>query len=428
MIPKDPFVMKGFFVTVILLQQVFLRNAMEEDGWGLAIITLMRNTFARISLERLAGNVRVIQNRCGAHTKLCAVVKANAYGHGLVAVAHELEKMAVDYMAVALVEEGVMLREAGIRTPILVLGGISHSDAMIALQHHMTLTVSSIEKLEILVEQAALLKIVPTVHMKIDTGMGRVGVQYDRATAFLKQVTKYHQTGKIFCEGIYSHFAESTDEEYTKLQFDRFVHVCAEARNLGLTHLIRHISSSRALFLFPEFNLDMVRPGIALYGVEPEADQTILPKEIQPVLSLETEIVYFKVLKQGDPVGYGRTWQVGDEYERIVTLPVGYADGCDRRLGNIGQVIIRCKKYGIVGRVCMDQCMVSLGKNGVGYVGDRVTLIGNQVVETGNGAADETGNETGELSISVSEIAQLVGTTPHEILVSITDRVPRVYE
>ncbi len=402
-------------------------NKSNSDVW-VAYNNSMRTTRASIALNSLVKNFQVIRDFCKSDTKVCAVVKANAYGHGMVAVAHALEKIGVDYLAVALVEEGIKLRDAGIKTPLLVLGGISHSDASIAMHYDMTITISSIEKLDSLVREAAQLHKVPRIHMKIDTGMGRIGVQYDRSIPFLTKVAEYHHAGKILCEGIYSHFAESTNEEYTRLQYDRFVNVCAHASELGLTNLIRHICSSRALFLFPEFHLDMVRPGIALYGVEPETDHDILPKKMEPVLSLETEIVYFKVLKKNDCVGYGRTWKVYDDYERIVTLPVGYADGCDRRLGNVGHVIIRGKKYPIVGRVCMDQCMVSLGKNGVGYVGDRVTLIGSQVMETESGVANEIGNETGELTISVSDIAQLVGTTPHEILVSITDRVPRVYQ
>lgn len=376
----------------------------------------MRNTVARISLKQLMHNVRAIQDYCGTQAKVCAVVKANAYGHGLVAVAHALEKAQVHYMAVALVEEGVLLREAGISTPILVLGGITHTDALVAMRHHMTLTVSSVEKLEMMVRLGGDLGLVPMVHLKIDTGMGRVGVQYDRAQDFLDCAAQYHHTGKIICEGIYSHFAESTHDEYTRLQFDRFVAVCNQAAKAGLTDLIRHISSSRALFLFPEYHLDMVRPGIALYGVEPETDRAILPETIQAVLELETEIVYFKALSKGSPVGYGRTWQVTAEYERIITLPIGYADGFDRRLSNCGQVIVRGNKYSVAGRVCMDQCMVSLGKEGVGYVGDKVIVIGSTTDDQGN-----------QVTISVVDIAKQVGTTPHEIIVSITDRVPRCY-
>lgn len=376
----------------------------------------MRSTVARISLKQITDNVHAIRSHCAPNTKICAVVKANAYGHGLVAVAHALEKVGVEYFAVALVEEGVALREAGVRTPVLVLGGISHVDVVTALKHDMTLTVSSVEKLETMVHESSRLGLVPRVHLKIDTGMGRVGVQFDRAEVFLATAASLHQSGAIICEGIYSHFAESTDDEYTRLQFERFISVCNQANSLGLGSLIRHISSSRALFLFPEYHLDMVRPGIALYGIEPETDRAILPPMIVPALSLETEIVYFKALPKGTPVGYGRTWKVAQEYERIITLPIGYADGFDRRLTNCGEVIIRGQKYPIVGRVCMDQCMATLGKDGVGYVGDTVIIIGSHV--------DSVGSKT---SISVVDIAKQVGTTPHEIVVSITDRVPRAY-
>lgn len=342
---------------------------------------------------------------------MCAIIKANAYGHGMKEVAFALEK-SVNYFGVALVCEGRMLRDSGIETPILVLGAIGSDEIESALLSGLTITVPSIEKLNEVNQKGIALGILPKIHLKIDTGMGRIGVQWNRVGEFLRTTKRMNDAKTINSEGIYSHFADSMDEEYTKLQFERFEKVIASAKEINLNFECIHISSSRSTFLYPEYRMTMVRPGVALYGIEPESTSNILPKEFIPALKWVTQITYFKVLKCGDYVGYGRTYQVKEEYERIVTLPVGYADGFPRRLSNKGFVLIRGKKYPVVGRVCMDQCMVSLGKDGEGYVGDEVVLIGS------DGAA----------SISVVDISNYIDTTPHEVTVCISERVPRVFE
>jgi alanine racemase len=373
--------------------------------------TQIRNTKAIISLDAIKQNALRIKSSCGGSVKVCAIIKANAYGHGMKEVAVALEK-SVDYFGVALVSEGILLRDSGIETPILVLGVIGSEEIESALFSGLTITVPSVEKLNEINQIGIALNIIPKIHLKIDTGMGRIGVQWNRVDEFLSTAKKLNDAKTIYSEGIYSHFADSMDEEYTKLQFERFQEVIAYANEISLTFECVHICSSRSIFLYPEYRMTMVRPGVALYGIEPESTSNILPKEFIPALKWVTQITYFKVLKYGDYVGYGRTYQVKEEYERIVTLPVGYADGFPRRLSNKGFVLIRGRKYPVVGRVCMDQCMVSLGKDGEGYVGDEVVLIGS------DSAA----------SISVVDISNCIDTTPHEVTVCISERVPRVFE
>lgn len=355
--------------------------------------------------------MRVIQSVCAPSTKICAVVKANAYGHGLVPVAKALQDAGAEYLAVAITDEGVTLRENGIMIPILVLAGVDDVDIETGIKYDLTLTASSIGKLNKIAECGILQKKIPTVHLKIDTGMGRIGVHFDRAHSFIDEAWNLVRSGSIICEGIYTHFADALDYDYTRAQFDRFIKVLSYARSVGLILPIAHTCSSRSIFMYPEFHLDMVRPGIALYGIEPEIERTILPKIIQPVLEWKTKVVYFKVVAAQESIGYGRSWISEETQARIVTLPVGYADGFPRRLSNCGQVIINGNFYQIAGRVCMDQVMVSLGSDGTAYLDDEVVLIGSK----------------GSSCITVEMIAKTIGTTPHEITTGISERVPRMY-
>lgn len=366
-----------------------------------------RPTYAEVSLSTIQENYRQLKQIAGG-AKVCAVVKADAYGHGMVPVAKALEEIDADYFVVALVEEGVTLREAGISTPILVLGGLDTDQIEMYLDHNLTITASSLFKLQAIEETANRLGKKACVHLKIDTGMGRIGVHWERAQEFLKYAKT---TTGIEYQGIYSHFADTESQEFMKLQFDRFMSVLDQATTLGLSFPIRHISKSMSMIQHPEYHLDMVRPGIVLYGIEPEVHHRILPESIKSALSWKTRVVYFKTVAEGESVGYGRTWKPKHPYERVVTLPIGYADGFVREFSNCGIVLIRGKRYSIIGRVCMDQMMVSVGPDGEAYVGDTVTLIGID------------GNET----LTAQELARILDTTPHAITTLISQRVPRVY-
>ncbi len=369
----------------------------------------MRNTYCEISVPTLKNNLKIIQGFCSA-TKICAVIKADAYGHGIITAAKAFSEEGVDYLAVAIVEEGKQIRKAGITTPILVLAGIEQYEIQACIDNDLTITASSLEKLNNIANEAMRMQKKPKVHLKIDTGMNRIGIHWNRSNDFINTVKKMVDDGILVCEGVYTHFADTLDVDFTKLQFERFIDVISYCKSIGLEIPLSHICSSRSIFMYPEYHLDMVRPGIALYGVEPEFNKHILPSEIVPALSWKSHVVYFKVVTSDEFVGYGKTWKPIGKYARIATIPVGYADGFPRRLSNSGKVVIRGREYPIAGRVCMDQIMIDLGMDGEAYVGDDVILIGTD----------------GDSSVSAEYISHAIDTTPHEITTCISARVPRI--
>lgn len=369
---------------------------------------IVRPTYAEINLDRLTANYRAIQQHV-APARVLAVLKANAYGHGLVEVARHMERLGAPYLGVAVLEEGILLRECGITTPILVMGGILGNQIPLFLQHDLTLTASSVEKLQQIDTAAAQMGKQARVHLKIDTGMERIGVHYYSAEGLLATaVTTTH----CQVEGIYSHFAnaDAADLSYTHLQLNRFLEVLSFYEKRGLSApSLRHIANSGGILQLPASHLDMVRAGILLYGVYPsaEASRTIA---VQPALSWKSHVVYFKVIQPGHPVSYGSTWQ-SDHMVRAVTVPVGYGDGYFRSMSGQAEVIIRGKRYPVVGRICMDQIVVNIEWDSA-YNGDEVLLIG----ETNEGVA-----------IRCEDLAEWAGTIPYEILTNINTRISRVY-
>jgi alanine racemase len=365
----------------------------------------IRATWAEVNLTRLSHNLQAIRDRV-TPAKVMIVVKANAYGHGLGEVVRNLWSQA-DYIGVAVLEEGIFLREMGVNAPILVLGGIWGDQVPHYLQHELTLTASSVERLEQIDAVAARMGVKAKVHLKIDTGMERIGVHYYNAHTLQETALK---CANIIVEGIYSHFAnsDSSDLTHARLQLERFNDVLDFYNKHDLPMPIRHMANSAAILQLPESILDMVRPGILFYGVYPgpKVPHTV---PVRPALAWKSRVVYFKVVQAGHPVSYGSTWQ-SDHPIRIVTVPVGYGDGYFRNLSNHSQVIIRSRKYPQVGQICMDQMMVDI-ENDSAYNGDEVTLIG----------------ESGDQTISAQDLADWAGTIPYEILTNINTRVPRVY-
>lgn len=366
----------------------------------------LRPTVVEVSLARLAENFRAIQAAV-APAAVMPIVKANAYGHGLVPVARHLASLGAGSLGVAFLEEAVALREAGIATPILVMGGIFGDQIPIFLRHRLTLTASSIDKLRQIDEIAGRLGVTATVHLKIDTGMERIGVHYYNARGLLERAA---DCPRVRVEGIYSHFANADSEDLTsaRLQLARFLEVLEWYDKQGLTPPVRHMANSGAVLQLRESHLDLVRPGILLYGVYPsmEVRKTI---PVKPALSLRSRVVYFKVVTPGHPVSYGSTWQ-SDHPVRVVTVPVGYGDGYFRALSNVAHVLIRGRKYPVVGRVCMDQIMVNIEWE-TAYNDDVVTLLG----------AD------GDELITCEHLAEWAGTIPYEVLTNLNTRIPRVY-
>ncbi len=367
---------------------------------------VVRPTFAEINLDRLTENFRAIETAVSP-ARIMPILKANAYGHGLVEIARHVISLGAAYLGVAFLEEGILLREKGITSPILVLGGILGNQVPLFLKHDLTLTASSIEKLAQINEAAKAMNMKAKVHLKIDTGMERIGVHYYNADPFLEAALACDH---CLVEGIYSHFANADSASLISAheQLRRFNQVLSFYEKRGLQSPMRHMANSGAILQMPQSHFDMVRPGILLYGVYPsaEASRTIA---VKPALTWKSRVVYFKVVKPGHTVSYGSTWQ-SDHMVRVVTIPVGYGDGYFRRMSGKAQVIIRGKKYPVIGRICMDQMMVNIEWE-TAYNDDEVILIG----------------ESGEERISCEDLAEWGGTVAYEVLTNINTRVPRIY-
>ncbi len=372
-----------------------------------------RPTHAQIDLGALRGNYRVLK-RQASDRDVMAVVKANAYGHGLIETARALVEEGIAYFGVGFLEEGIELRKAGVKTPILVLGGVVGYQAGLFLEYDLDLTVSSIKLARSVAEEvrrsgpngkSAFRK--ARVHLKVDTGMGRIGVSWANALPFIEAALDLEELDVV---GIYSHLAtaDEADSGYTREQLDRFRRVLRQVDGLKKTIPIRHIANSGAVFQHPDSFYNMVRLGISLYGCSP-SDAIEAPVELKPVLSLRSEVVFVKRVPPGTPISYGATWTAPRE-TTIATVPIGYGDGYPRALSNKAQVLIRGKRLPVVGRICMDQLMVDCGDLRV-EVGDPVTLIGRQDGER----------------IRAEEVARWQETIPYEVTTQINARVPRVF-
>jgi alanine racemase len=367
---------------------------------------VVRPTQVEVNLDRLSANFAAICAHV-APASVMAVVKANAYGHGMVAVARHLVSQGAGSLGVAVLEEGILLREAGIAAPILVMGGILGNQIPLFLQHNLAITASSIEKLEAIEQAAEVLGAQARVHLKIDTGMERIGVHYYNAETLLEASLRCRH---VLVEGIYSHFAnaDAADLSHTRLQLERYQEVLRFYERRSLPPPLRHIANSAAILALPEARFDLVRPGILLYGVypSPHVPHTV---QVRPALTWKSQVVYFKVVLPGHPVSYGSTWQ-SDHPTRVITIPVGYGDGYFRAMSNKAQVVVRGERYPVVGNIAMDQMMVNI-EAGSAYNGDEVTLIGEADGQT----------------ITCEDLAAWAGTIPYEILTNINTRVPRRY-
>ena len=364
-----------------------------------------RPTRILVDLDAITHNLGAIRKRVGV--PVMGIVKAEAYGHGLVPVARHLQAQGVDQLGVAFLEEGIALREAGITLPILVLGGIFGPQAADLIAHDLEVTVSSLDKLRQVEAAAGSLGRKATVHLKVDTGMERIGV-HSYSCAALIEAAVASQWCTI--KGIYSHLACSDDPSspMTALQVERFAEACAHFERLGAPMPLRHLANSGGVLHFPETWLDMVRPGIVLYGVLPDpASQRSM--DLRPALSLVSQVVYFKVVRTGNPVSYGATWAPAAD-TRVVTVPSGYGDGWPRALSSRGQVLVRGHRYPVVGRICMDQFMVDIGCDSA-WNEDEVVLVGTSGAE----------------KITVEDVALAAGTIGYEILTGLNGRIPRAY-
>jgi alanine racemase len=366
----------------------------------------LRPTVIDVDLDALRFNIAQIRARVGT-SRIMGTVKANAYGHGLLRTSAELLRAGVDELGVAFLEEGIALRRSGITAPILVLGGIIGNQISHFLEYDLQITASSVFKLQQIDETAARMGLRAKVHLKVDTGMGRIGIRHENAHELFAAMQKARYAD--LC-GVYSHFSSShdADQVFTRLQLQRFFDAVEYFPRNGFPMPTLHLANSGGILQYEASLLDMVRPGIMMYGVYPGPDvqRTV---ELRPVLSMRTRIVYFKVVREGTAIGYDHIWRAARD-TRVVTLPVGYGDGYARSLSTSGEVLIDGKRYPIAGRISMDQCMVDIGSASA-YNGDEVVLIGQQ----------------GDERITIEELAGHCGTIPYEILTMINTRVPRRY-
>ncbi len=368
---------------------------------------IRRPTFAEIDLGALKRNYEYLRSRIPKSVKIMGVVKADAYHHDAVMVSRTLEKCGIDYLAVALVEEGMHLRDAGVTAPVMLLSGAYGLDPWRLVESKLQPVVYDLETIADLDAKAELP--IP-VHVKIDSGMGRLGF-LPRQIPLLLQVLKSCE--KIRVAGLLTHLssADEEDETYTKEQLEIFKAAVDAFRKAGISPSLVHAANSAgALFHEDDAYFNMVRLGLSLYGVSPTQESSSR-YELSPVMSLKTSIIQIQVFPPGASVSYGRTFTTKRE-SRIATIPLGYADGFSRRLSNCGSVLVRGRRVPVVGRVCMDLTMLDVTDLPDAKVGDEVVALGKQ---------------NGEI-ISAYEIAEKIGTIPYETLTSVSIRVPRVYK
>ncbi|CAM4181829.1 alanine racemase [Paenibacillus alkaliterrae] len=376
-----------------------------------------RPTRVEISLDALKRNLQAFRNAMPDGCRLMASVKANAYGHGAVEIAREAERFGVEYFGVAFLDEALQLRKAGIQTPILVLGFVAADALPVARDNNVTISLFR----EDIIEAAAKLPNDSAgrrlkVHIKIDSGMGRLGVLgQESAEAFIEKALNVPQ---LEVEGMFTHYAraDEADKSYTKLQYDRFQSIVAYVKRQNLSIPIIHAANSAAGIDTPEWAGGMLRLGISMYGLYPSAEVNRQRIELEPVMTLKTEVVMVKTAPAGWGISYGSRYVTEGE-ERIGTLPIGYADGFSRMLTGKANGLVRGVKVPIRGTICMDQCMISLdfavaGANAAPVEpGEEVVLIGRQ----------------GNAVITVEEVAQQLGTINYEVTCMLAARVPRLY-
>jgi alanine racemase len=373
-------------------------------------MSLLYATHARVHLGNIRDNLRALRAAVGPERKVLVAVKANGYGHGAVEVSRMAESTGTaDGLGVATVPEGLQLREAGVSLPILKLGPTFPWEMRAAVEAGLTLSVCSREEVEALAEAVREAKRPASVHLKVDTGMGRVGVSVAEAPALARFVVGLPG---VVLEGVFTHLpvSDAADATFTREQILRFRTTAGLVQEAAMRRLLVHCANSGAVLGHDSAWLDLVRPGIMVYGYRPDPG-TPATIPLKPGMSLLTRVSFVKKVARGTSVGYGRTW-VAPKSTTIATIPAGYADGFNRLFSNRGRVLVDGRSYPIVGRVCMDQSMVDLGAGTDVKVGDEVVLMGR----------------SGELEIPCEEWAEKLGTITYEVTCQVNSRVVRLHD
>jgi alanine racemase len=363
-----------------------------------------RPTQAVVNLKAISDNIAQIRKRIGERRDLMAVVKADAYGHGAVQVSRAAIRSGATCLGISSPEEGEELREAGIDIPILILGLIQPEAAHKSVGLRLEQTICSLELAAALDQEARKASTRINVHVKVDTGMGRIGVLPDNALAFVRRVRRFKN---LNLTGIFSHFssADDADKTFARRQLEIFNRVIHEIEAAGIHIPKKHMANSAAILDLPESYLDSVRPGIMIYGLYPSPHVSRSIK-LRPAMTLRTKVSYVKSVPGRTPISYGCTFFTRKE-TRVATLPVGYGDGYSRLLSNRGTVLIKGQRAPLIGQVCMDMCLADVSKIKSVRVGDEVILFGEE--------------------LSVDEVAQNMGTINYEVVCGVGKRVPRVY-
>lgn len=365
-------------------------------------------TWAEIDLEAIAFNIRAFKRHVGEKVKLIAVVKANAYGHGAIPVAEAALAAGAEMLAVHRMIEGVQLRKAGLQAPILIMGYTPPDGAELAAVWQLTPSLMTLEFAQALSARVSASSMKIPVHIKVDTGMSRYGLLPEEVVGFLQSIASLPG---IYLEGLFTHFATAdwSDQTYTLQQLAVFNAVRTATRQAGFEFSLVHAANSAAMLILPEAHFDAVRPGIAMYGLEP-SNEWSPPFEIRPALALKSLVSRVRLLSAGAGVSYGRTY-ITPQPTLAALVPVGYGDGFHRILSNKGSVLIRGQRAPILGRVCMDQFVVDASSIPQVQQDDEVVLVGQQ----------------GAARIRAEEVATLAGTLNYEVTTSLLSRVARIY-
>ena len=364
---------------------------------------------ANIDLDAIYYNIKNVRDRINKDTKIMAILKADGYGHGAVAAAKVIDEL-VDAYGVAIVEEAIELRKAGIDKPILILGVTNPEQYNLLVKYDVTQTIFSYESAKLLDEESKKQGKKASIHIKIDTGMGRIGFKADEQS--MVEIMNISKLENISIDGIFTHFANADEQNKFRVnqQFDKFMSFVNRLESMGVNIPIKHVSNSAAIIDMPQANLNMVRSGIATYGLYPSEEVNKNNMDLKPAMTMTSNITYVKELPPGMGISYNSTY-ITTKNTKVATIPVGYADGYPRSLSSKGRVIINGQSVPIIGRICMDQFMVDVSDVADVKVGDKVTLFGRD----------------GEENISIEEIAACAGSFNYEFICDIGKRVPRVY-
>ena len=376
---------------------------------------VLKRTWADISLDNLEHNYRTLREHVGKGPRFLGVVKADSYGHGAVQVSRTLEELGAEYLAVSNLEEAIQLRRGGVGLPVLILGYTPPEYAPDEAEMSITQEVHGLQYAKDLNKALEGTGRKLTVHLKIDTGMTRLGFFADQPEQTLAALVEVAQLPNLYIEGVFMHFCVSDskkpeDVAFTKLQHERFVNMLDLMKSKGIEPEIRHCCNSGATILRPEYAMDMIRPGVATYGFHPSPD-TVGELDLRPMMSLHTSIAQIRTIAAGKSISYGRTYTTPED-KLVAVLPIGYADGLSRLLSNRVTFRICGKEAPVVGRICMDMCMVDISDIPEAKVGTTATLFGY--------------DEDGTL-LPCERIADMLGTINYEIVCDVNKRVPRFY-